>query len=104
MRWVRLLPVLPLLGALTVVGTITSVGPRVAGCASAASVHHAALIIQHSPADGSGVLEYCIGFDSATVTGQYLLDASGVEKAEQTYGSMGEAVCQLDDEPQQYPS
>lgn len=100
MRLLRLLPVLPLLGGMSTAGAIAAVGPSAVGCASAASAHHAALVIEHG--DGS-TLEYCIGFDTAQVTGQYLLDASGVEKAEQAYGSTGQAVCQLDNEPQQYP-
>ena len=86
---------------MTTAGAVTAVGPSAVGCAAAASPHHAALLIEHG--DGA-VLEYCIGFSADQVTGQYLLDASGVEKAEQTDGSMGEAVCQLDNEPEQYPS
>jgi hypothetical protein len=71
------------------------------GCASAASAHHAALVIEH----GSGAtLKFCIGFNTDQVSGQYLLDASGVEKAEQDYGSTGQAVCQLDHEPEPYPA
>ena len=100
-RLLRLLPALPLVAGLTTVGVVTRVGPSAVGCASAASAHHAALVIEH----GNGAtLKYCIGFDTDTVTGQYLLDASGVEKGEQGSGSMGEAVCQIDYEPAQYPS
>ena len=101
MRFLRLLPALPLLAGLTTGGVVASVGPSAVGCASAASAHHATLVIEH----GNGTtLKYCIGFDTDQVTGQFLLDASGVEKGEQGSGSMGEAVCQIDYEPQQYPS
>jgi hypothetical protein len=101
-RRLRLLPVLPLLvGGLSTAGAVTAVGPSAVGCASAASAHHAALVIEH----GSGAtLKFCIGFNTEQVSGQYLLDASGVEKAEQDYGSTGQAVCQLDHEPEPYPA
>lgn len=100
MRLLRLLPVLPVLAGLISVSAATAIGPSAIGCASAASAHHAALVIEHE--DGSS-LKFCIGFDADQVTGDFLLSASGVEYATQDYGSIGKAVCQIDSEPQQYP-
>lgn len=100
MRLLRLLPALPLLAGLSTVSAVTAIRPTAVGCASAASVHHAALVIEH--ANGAS-LKYCIGFDGDQVTGDFLLTASGVEYATQDYGSLGKAICQIDYEPQQYP-
>ncbi|MHB8718437.1 MAG: hypothetical protein ACYDAC_06055 [Candidatus Dormibacteria bacterium] len=97
----RLLPALTLVSGMFTLGWTASVGPAAPTCASAGSLHHAALVIEHSD---ETVLEYCIGFDADRVTGQYLLQASGVEMAEQYFPSLGEAVCQIDYEPAQYPS
>ena len=95
----RLLAALPLLLALLGVSTPVEGTPLHPGCAGAASLHHAALIVEHG--DGS-VVRRCVGFDSATVTGEQLLDMSGVQWGFEDYGSMGKAVCQIDEEPATY--
>jgi hypothetical protein len=106
MRLLRLLPALPLLVGLTTVGTITAVGPSAVGCASAAPAHHAALIIEH----GNGtVVARCVSFDGDSIPGEQLLQLAraqwGLEYATATYsGGTGDAVCQIDYEPAQYPS
>ncbi|MFN2582965.1 MAG: hypothetical protein ABR498_09530, partial [Candidatus Dormibacteria bacterium] len=45
----------------------------------------------------------CVGFDGGSITGEQILQASGVEYATSSYGSMGDAVCQIDEEPSSYP-
>ena len=44
----------------------------------------------------------CVSFGTTTVTGEQLLDSSGVAWSGQTFGSYGEAVCALDGEPAHY--
>jgi hypothetical protein len=62
---------------------------------AAAGQHHAALVIEHG--DGS-VTTRCVAFDTDTITGQQLLDASGIKWTGKTF-SFGEAICALDGEP-----
>lgn len=71
-----------------------------ASCAAAATSHHAALVIEHG--DGS-VLRVCVGFNSATLTGEQILQASHVEYATVDYGALGKALCRVDMEPASYP-
>ncbi|MGH7722591.1 MAG: hypothetical protein ACRENL_07145 [Candidatus Dormibacteria bacterium] len=97
----RVLAVVPVLAAGTVVGSVTGVGPHVAGCAQASSVHHAALVAEH--ASGAAVT-VCVAFAGDSITGAQLLARSGVEYATADYGGTGQAVCQIDSEPAQYPS
>jgi len=74
--------------------------PLVASCAGAGP-NHAALVVEH----GSGsVVTRCVAFDAATVTGEQLLDSSGVAWSGQTFGGFGAAVCAMDEEPAQYVS
>ena len=44
----------------------------------------------------------CVAFDTSAVTGQRLLDLSGVAWSGQTFGGFGEAVCAMDSEPAHY--
>jgi len=96
----RILAVAPALAAVTVVGAATKVGPAVSGCAQAATVHHAALVVEHS--DGA-TLKVCVSFTADSITGDQLLASSGVQYATADYGSTGKAVCQIDYEPSSYP-
>jgi hypothetical protein len=75
------------------------------GCAWAAGSSHAALVVEHG--DGR-VLDYCVGFDGASVTGEQLLQLAhtefGLEYGVESYGAgLGDAVCQIDYEPATYP-
>lgn len=45
-----------------------------------------------------------MAFDTASLTGDQVMQASGIEYATSTYGGMGKAVCQVDGEPATYPS
>ena len=62
---------------------------------------HVALMVQH----GSGaVLSRCVGFDGVTITGEQVLQMSGLEYQGAQYGgALGKAICQIDYEPQTYP-
>jgi hypothetical protein len=85
---------------LATLAPLSPVAPIVPGCAAAGS-GHAALVVEHG--DGS-VLTRCVSFGTATVTGDQLLDSSGVAWSGQAFGSYGQAVCALDSEPAHYTS
>ena len=72
--------------------------PAVASCAGAGP-NHVALVVEHG--DGS-VLTRCVAFTTAQITGQQLLDASGVAWSGQTFGGFGVAACSIDGEPARY--
>jgi hypothetical protein len=76
-------------------------GPAAPLCAQAASAHHAGIVVEHG--DGQ-VVRQCVGFDTATITALAVLEASGIEYATETYGGLGAAICQIDDEPTSYTS
>ena len=72
--------------------------PFAASCGAAGS-HHAALVLEHG--DGS-VVTRCVAFDSDSISGEDLLNRSGLAWSAQTFGGFGDAVCALDGEPAQY--
>jgi hypothetical protein len=49
-------------------------------------------------------LTRCVAFVEDQITGFQLIQRSGLEYQSQAFGSMGNAICQLDDEPQNVPS
>jgi hypothetical protein len=72
--------------------------PAVLSCAGAGA-HHARIVIQHG--DGT-VVSKCVAFAGDRVSGEQLLNSSGVDWSGQTFGGFGEAVCAMDGEPAQY--
>lgn len=68
-------------------------------CAAATYSSHVTLVVEHGDARVVGL---CIGFDGSSITGEQILQASGLEYATQSYGSLGDAVCQIDSEPTSY--
>jgi hypothetical protein len=72
----------------------TLTAPTCAG----AGPNRAALVVTH--ADGSTVSR-CVAFTTDTITGQQLLDDSGISWSGQSF-SFGEAVCAVDGEPAGY--
>jgi hypothetical protein len=76
---------------------ITAAAP----CTAATYTSHVTLVVEHG--DGR-VVGLCIGFDGSSLGGAEVLQASGLEYATGGYGSLGEAVCQIDDEPASYSS
>jgi hypothetical protein len=75
--------------------------PAAAPCRAASYSGHVTLMVEHG--DGQ-VIGLCIGFDGGSITGEQILQASGLEYAAQSYGSLGDAVCQIDGEPTAYSS
>jgi hypothetical protein len=95
MRRLALLLPAAILAALV---SLAPVGSVVPGCAAAGS-NHAPLVVEH--ADGS-VVTRCVAFDSDSISGEDLLNRSGLAWSAQTFGGFGDAVCALDGEPAQY--
>jgi hypothetical protein len=102
MRRLGPLPALAAASALALVAAAVAAlapgSPFAASCAAAGS-HHAAMVVEHG--DGS-VVTRCVAFDTAAITGERLLDSSGVAWSGQTFGGFGEAVCAMDSEPAHY--
>jgi hypothetical protein len=69
-------------------------------CAFASGSRHVAVVVEH----GSGaVLTACVAFDDVQLTGDQVMQLSHIEYATTTYGGLGKAVCQVDNEPVSYP-
>ena len=97
----RLGAVLALTAAALSVAALASLAPGsplISKCAGA-GLGHAAVMVEH--ADGS-VITRCVSFGTATVTGQALIESSGVAWSGQTFGAYGVAVCAMDSEPLHY--
>ncbi|MBV9101528.1 MAG: hypothetical protein JO198_10875 [Candidatus Dormibacteraeota bacterium] len=69
-------------------------------CSAATYAHRIALVVEHG---NGGVIRVCIGFNGSSITAEQALQVSGVEYATVSYGSLGDAVCQIDHEPASYP-
>jgi hypothetical protein len=98
----RIALALPVLAAgLGATSSVARVGPTATLCAQAASVHRVGVVVEH--ADGR-VIRRCVGFGTATDTALAALQASGLEVGISSYGGgLGDAVCQIDNEPATYP-
>jgi hypothetical protein len=69
-------------------------------CAFASGAHHVAVVVEHG---GGAVLTDCVAFDAAQLTGEQVMEQSGIEYATSGFGGLGKAVCQVDKEPASYP-
>jgi len=85
---------------LAALASFAPVAASVPECAAAGS-HHAALVVEHG--DGS-VVSRCVAFATDSISGEQLLNLSGVSWSSRTFGGFGEAVCAMDEEPAQYVS
>jgi hypothetical protein len=75
-------------------------GPATPLCAQAASANHVGIVVEHG--DGT-VIRGCVSFTTPTITALDVLHDSGIQYSTASYGgSLGEAVCQIDNEPAQY--
>ncbi len=89
---------------LAALAALAPASPTVSSCAAAgrsagSGPNHVALVIEHG--DGS-VVNVCVSFSGATITGKQILDTAGIAWSGQSFGSFGEAVCALDGEPAHY--
>ena len=80
-------------------GGTAALAPAAQPCAAASYSSHVTLVVEHGD---DRVVGLCIGFDGSSITGEQIVQASGLENAMQSYGSLGDAVCQLDGEPASY--
>jgi hypothetical protein len=83
------------LGALASLAPTPALAPACAGAGS----YRAAIVVEHG--DGS-VVSRCVAFDAAEISGEELLNLSGLAWSGQTFGGFGQAVCALDGEPARY--
>ena len=66
-----------------------------------AAAHRAALIVEH----GSGkIISRCVSFAEDHLSGLQLIQRSGLEYQVKSFGSLGNAVCQIDREPATVPA
>jgi hypothetical protein len=82
-------------------GAASGILPGAGLCVAAAQAGHVSLVVEHG--DGRTVSR-CVSFSGRSVTGEQILQASGLEYATQSYGSLGDAVCEVDHEPAAYTS
>ena len=89
-----------LLGALAgLAGSAVRMLPAPSLCTAATYPHHVALVVELGDGEQVG---RCVGFNASSISGEEVLQASGLEYATQDYGSLGQAVCQVDEEPAAY--
>ncbi|MGA3183020.1 MAG: hypothetical protein ABSE52_00265 [Candidatus Dormibacteria bacterium] len=73
--------------------------PATSLCSAATYPHQVALVVELGDGESVG---RCVGFNASSISGDEVLRASGLEYATQGYGSLGQAVCQVDEEPAAY--
>jgi hypothetical protein len=77
-------------------------GPATPLCAQAAGANHVGIVVEHG--DGS-VIRRCVSFTTPTITALNVLHGSGIQYSTSGFsGGLGDAVCQIDNEPAQYTS
>jgi hypothetical protein len=70
-------------------------GPFVGTACAGSGPHHASLVVEHG---NLVTIQRCVAFSTATITGDQLLELSGIKYETQPFG-FGKAVCQIDAEP-----
>jgi len=94
--------VICLLGTMAgLAGSAVTLLPAPSLCTAATYPHHVALVVELGDGEQVG---RCVGFNSSRISGEEVLRASGLEYATQGYGALGQAVCQVDEEPAAYSS
>jgi hypothetical protein len=66
-----------------------------------AAVHRAGLVIEHA---SGRLVTRCVTFMEDHISGFALIQRSGLSYQAQSYGSMGQAICQFDGEPSPVPA
>jgi hypothetical protein len=75
-------------------------GPATPLCAQAAGANHVGIVVELGD---TTVIRHCVSFTTPTITAIDVLQDSGIEYSTESYGgSLGDAVCQIDNEPAQY--
>jgi hypothetical protein len=88
-----------LAGGLGVASGVARAGPAAPLCAQAGVTHRVALVVEHGD---ERVIRICVGFATSTIRALAVLQSSGLENGTESYGSLGTAICQIDNEPAQY--
>jgi hypothetical protein len=98
-RLLRVALAVPLLAiGLGAASAAARTGPASPQCAQAAGANHVGIVVEH----GDVVKHQCVSFTTSTILALTVLQDSGIEYATELYNGVGEAVCQIDDVPQQY--
>lgn len=102
LRALRLTLAIPLVAVgLGAAASAARVGPATPLCAQAGYAQRVGLVVEHG--DGR-VIRRCVGFNTPTATALAVLQGSGLEVGISSYGgALGDAVCQIDNEPSTYP-
>jgi len=82
-------------------GGLVGAAAVVLGHPAHAAVHRAGLLIEHA---SGRLVTRCVTFMEDQISGFALIQRSGISYQAQPYGSMGEAICQLDGEPSPVPA
>jgi len=77
----------------------TTATPAAPACVNAKAAHHAYLVVEHL---SGATVQRCVGFAAAQLSGDDLMQQSGIEYQAQTFSGLGKAVCQVDNEPAQF--
>ena len=83
---------------------VAHTGPAKPLCAQAADTNHVGIVVEHG---NETVVTQCIGFDTPTTTALAVLQAAASQDssfayATESYPGLGDAVCQIGDEPMHY--
>ncbi|HXM54364.1 MAG TPA: hypothetical protein VOB72_03170 [Candidatus Dormibacteraeota bacterium] len=73
-----------------------SAGSGSGSCVNGQAAHHAYVVVEHL---SGKVVQGCVGFAGAQITGDDLMSKSGIKYNAQTFTGLGKAICQLDGEP-----
>ncbi|HUZ70885.1 MAG TPA: hypothetical protein VMU65_14345 [Candidatus Saccharimonadales bacterium] len=92
----------PLLATGLGAASAAQTGPETPLCAAAAGVNHVGIVVEH----GNGaVIRRCVSFTTPSITALSVLHDSGIQYSTSGFGGgLGDAVCQIDNEPTQYTS
>jgi hypothetical protein len=94
----RLALIVPVASFLAALVALAPGSPATGSCAAAGS-HHASLVVTHG--NGSTATR-CVSFAADSISGEQLLNQSGVAWSGQSFGGFGDAVCALAGEPAHY--
>jgi hypothetical protein len=94
----RLALIVPVAAFLAALVALAPGSPATGSCAAAGS-HHASLVVTHG--NGSTATR-CVSFAADSISGEQLLNQSGVAWSGQSFGGFGDAVCALAGEPAHY--
>ena len=69
------------------------------GCANGSDAHRIEIVVEHS---NGKVLDRCVGFNGSGINALKAVQESGIETGAETFGGLGTAFCQVDEQPAHY--